>query len=180
MIRVPAVVAGALLVTGMLLPLPAGSEDPASSWQVQAPAGEWIAFEGSWSATGERHTLPTQENRTAAIVRLSGSVVLTAGGGLGRGFRGEAIGYDNGYEVGVGRWVWTDDRGDRLFGDLKGGPVATGRRTVGTVTGGTGRYAGIRGEYEFTWQYVVSEGTTMVQGRATGLKGRFRRAGTPP
>jgi hypothetical protein len=174
MIRLTPVLAGVLLAAGTLAPpAPAAVQTP-------VPADDWIAFEGSWSATGERHTLPTQENRTAAIVRLSGSVVLTAHGGLGRGFRGEAIGYDNGYEVGVGRWVWTDDRGDRLFGELKGGPVATGRRAVGIVTGGTGRYAGIRGEYEFTWQYVVSEGTTMVQGRTTGLKGRFRRAGTSP
>lgn len=147
--------------------------------QTPVPAGEWAAFEGSWSATGERHTVPTEAGRPAAIVRLSGAVVLTAHGGLGRGFRGEAIGYDDGQAASVGRWVWTDERGDRIFGELKGEPVATGRRTVGAITGGTGRYAGITGEYELTWQYVVSDGTT-VQGRTTALKGRFRRAGTAP
>ena len=147
--------------------------------QAPVPAGEWTAFEGSWSATGERHTLPTEGNRAAAVVRLSGSVVLTAHGGLGRGFRGEAIGYDDGHAASVGRWMWTDDRGDRIFGELKGEPIATGRRTVGAVSGGTGRYAGLTGEFELTWQYVVSDGAT-VQGRTTALKGRFRRAGSEP
>ena len=172
MTRAPAIAAGVLLVAGTLA--------PAAQVQAPAPAGEWVAFEGSWSATGERHTLPTQANRTAAIVRLSGAVVLTGHGGLGRGFRGEAIGYDDGQAVSLGRWVWTDDRGDRIFGELKGEPIATGRRTVGTITGGTGPYSGITGEYEFSWQYVVTEGATTVQGRTTGLKGRFRRAGTLP
>lgn len=171
MTRMAAVVGGLLLATGTLVPL--------AQVQAPAPAGEWVAFEGSWSATGERHTLPTQANRTAAIVRLSGAVVLTGHGGLGRGFRGEAIGYDDGQAVSLGRWVWTDDRGDRIFGELKGEPIATGRRTVGTITGGTGPYSGITGEYEFSWQYVVTEGATTVQGRTTGLKGRFRRAGSP-
>jgi hypothetical protein len=168
MIRLPAMVAGALLV--------AGAFGPVASQQAPALAGEWMAFEGSWSATGERHTLPTGDNRHAAIVRLSGAVVLSAHSGLGRGFRGEAIGYDDGHAVSVGRWVWTDERGDRIFGELKGEPIATARRTVGAVTGGTGRYAGIMGEYELTWQYVVTDGAT-VQGRTTGLKGRVRRAG---
>ncbi len=146
--------------------------------QTPVPAGEWISFEGAWSATGERHTLPTEGHREAAVVRISGSVVLTGNSGLGRGFRGEAIGYDDGHAASVGRWVWTDDRGDRIYGELKGEPIATSRRTVGTVTGGTGRYAGLTGEYELTWQYVIADGVT-VQGRTTALKGRFRRAGTP-
>jgi len=39
--------------------------------------------------------------------------------------------------------VWTDRLGDRLFSRLKGDPLETGRRVVGTITGGTGRYAGL-------------------------------------
>jgi hypothetical protein len=48
---------------------------------------------------------------------------------------------------------------------------------VGTITGGTGRYAGLDGEYAFTWQYVVApaDGAGVIQGRAADLSGRVRR-----
>ncbi len=138
------------------------------------PADGWRTFEGTWSATGERQTLPTEGAKPAAVVRLSGAVVLTGGSGLSRGFRGEAIGFDDGRSVGVGRSVWTDERGDRIFIELKGEAFQTGRRIAGTITGGTGRYAGITGDLSFTWQYVVQADAGEIQGRAVGLKGRFR------
>lgn len=137
-------------------------------------------FEGAWSATGQRRTLATGGERPAAIVQVSGAVVLTLGEGLSRGFRGELIGFDDGQAVSLGRWVWTDERGDRLFGEVKGGPVRTGRRLAGAITGGTGRYAGITGEVWLTWQYVLDADEGTIQVRTTGLKGWYRPAGAKP
>ena len=94
--------------------------------------------------------------------------------GLSRGFRGEAIAFDDGRSTNVGRAVWTDARGDRVFSELKGEPIQTGRRVAGTITGGTGRYAGVTGDYELTWQYVVQSEDESVNGRASDLRGRFR------
>ena len=113
----------------------------------------------------------------AAIVEVSGAVVLTVGEGLSRGFRGQAIGFDDGQGSAPGRAVWTDENGDRLFSRLKGESLRTGKRFVGTITGGTGRYAGLEGEYSFTWQYVVAgeDGVGVIQGRAADLSGRVRR-----
>jgi hypothetical protein len=146
----------------------------------EPPLGEeWRTFEGTWSATGRRQTVDIEGGGTAAIVEVSGAVVLTMGEGLSRGFRGEAIGFDDGHGVSVGRCVWTDENGDRLFSRLKGEPLQTGKRLVGTITGGTGRYAGLEGEYSLTWQYVVPAEEGVVQGRAVDLKGRFRRAEAP-
>ena len=144
------------------------------------PSAEWRAFEGSWSVTGRRHTVPVESGATAAVVAVSGAVVLTNAEGLGRGFRGEAVGFDDGQGSGLGRAVWTDERGDRLFSRLKGEPLETGRRIVGTITGGTGRYAGLEGEYSLTWQYVLSADDGAIQGRAVRLEGRVRRKGTTP
>jgi hypothetical protein len=142
-----------------------------------AEAGAWRSFEGTWSASGERQALPTESGRPAATVQLSGAVALTTGVGLSHGFRGEVIGFDDGAGLIVGRGVWTDERGDRIFSALKGDALASGRRVAGTMTGGTGRYAGITGEYTLEWQYVVEAEAGTIAGRAIGLRGRFRAAG---
>jgi hypothetical protein len=144
----------------------------------QSPQEEWRTFEGTWSASGHRQTLPAEGERSPATVQLSGAVVLTRGDGLSIGFRGEAIGFDDGRSVSIGSAVWTDERGDRIFSELKGEPMGTGRRIAGTITGGTGRYAGLTGEYSLEWQYVVTAEDNLIQGRTAGLKGRWRRAGT--
>jgi hypothetical protein len=145
----------------------------------QAPVAEtWRAFEGTLSASGQRHTLPTETGRPAVTVHLSGAVTITAGEGLSRGFRGEVIGFDDGAGLTVLRGVWTDERGDRIFSQLKGETIASGRRISGEITGGTGRYAGISGEYSFDWQYVVEAEAGVISGRSIGLRGRYRIAGT--
>lgn len=144
--------------------------------QQPAPAAVQ-AFDGTLSASGERQTLPTERNGVAAIVQLSGAVVLAHDAGLGSGFSAEAIGFDDGRSSVAGRAVWTNARGDRIFSLLSGEPIGTGRRVAGIFTGGTGRYAGITGEYSLTWQYVVDNDGT-VNGRAVDLKGRFA-FGTP-
>jgi hypothetical protein len=95
---------------------------------------------------------------------------------LSTGFRGEAIGFDDGRNSSTGRALWTDGRGDKVFSVLNGEPIETGRRITGTITGGTGRYSGITGDYTLTWQYVIRDDGDTVQGRAVDLKGRFRLA----
>jgi hypothetical protein len=145
----------------------------------QAPAASeaWRPFGGSWSASGSRHAVAIDGDGLAAVVAISGAVAITSGEGLSRGYRGEAIGFDDGQGVSAGRAVWTDERGDRIFSRLRGEPLQTGKRLVGTITGGTGRYAGLEGEYSLTWQYVLSGEEGAVQGRAIGLTGRVRRSG---
>jgi len=168
----------AALVAGSLA-LALVGQAPEAAGQGAAPA-EWRTFEGTWSVSGKRSTVPIEGGATAAVVEVSGAVVLTSGEGLSRGFRGEVIGFDDGQGVSLGRTVWTDEHGDRLFSRLKGEPIETGRRIVGTITGGTGRYAGLEGDYSFTWKYVLSAEDGAIQGRAARLEGRVRRKGTTP
>jgi len=73
-----------------------------------------------------------------------------------------------------GRCVWTDDRGDQVYSELKGEFVATGNHIVGTILGGTGRYSGVTGEYSFEWRFIVESEDGSVSGRAVDLKGRAR------
>jgi hypothetical protein len=95
-------------------------------------------FQGSWSAVGRRHTLPTEGARPAAVVQLSGAVVLTD---PAAGFQGEALAFDDGGSLSAGRAVWTDAKGDRVFSAFRGDSLQSGRQIIGIITGGTGRYA---------------------------------------
>ena len=74
--------------------------------------------------------------------------------------------------------VWTDERGDRIFSGIYGDALASaGRQMRGTITGGTGRYAGFTGEYEFRWQHLITVEGNAVNGRAVDLRGRVRSSG---
>ena len=152
---------------------------PSRSGQI-VPDAQYQTFEGSWSAAGQRTTLPTERGTDAAIVQLSGAVAVSPTAGLGRGFRGEVIGFADGQERIVGRWVWTDDRGDRIFGELNGDPIGAGKRLAGVITGGSGRYAGLTGDFELIWQYVVTAEDGAVHGRSVKLTGRYRRGTGQP
>jgi len=168
----------AALVAGSLA-LALASLVPGAAGQGTAPA-EWRSFQGTWSASGRRQAVAVEGGAVATVVGISGAVVLKTGEALGRGFEAEAIAFDDGEGLSVGRCVWTDAHGDRIFSRLKGEPLVTGRRIVGTITGGTGRYEGLEGEYSFTWQYVVAAEDGAIQGRAVRLEGRVRRKGTTP
>lgn len=153
----------------------------ATGAEPQAPvAAGWEAFEGNWSATGRRHPIEIEGGGKAVVVEVSGAIVLTSGAGLSRGFQGRSIGYDDGQGLSVGRAVWTDENGDRIYSRVRGESLAAGKRLVGTITGGTGRYANLEGEYSLTWQYVIEGEEGAFQVRGVGLTGRFRRVGASP
>src|SRR5262245_57774417 len=131
----------ALVLVSVLTIVPSASAEEAPG------ASPWRTFTGTWSASGRRSTVAVEGGRTASIVEVSGAVVLAAGDGLSRGFRGQAVGFDDGEGRSTARCVWTDDRGEQLYSRLEGDALQKGRRFLGTITGGTGRYAGAEGDY---------------------------------
>jgi len=145
---------------------------------IPAPAvpstGEWRAFEGTWSASGTRQTLNLETDHRASTFDLTGSLLLIGDQGLGVGFQARAIGFTDSRAGMQGRCVWTDERGDKVYSELKGEFVATGNHIVGTFLGGTGRYAGVTGEYSFQWRFIVESEDGTVSGRTVDLKGRAR------
>jgi hypothetical protein len=138
------------------------------------PAGEWHAFEGTWTAAGTRRTLRLGADHRAAIFELTGSMLLTGPQRPAVGFKAQAIGFSDSRAGMQGRCVWTDERGDMVYSELKGEAVGSGNHIVGTFVGGTGRYAGVTGDYTFQWQYVVDAEDGAVSGRVVDLKGRAR------
>jgi hypothetical protein len=106
-----------------------------------ASTGEWREFEGSWSAAGSRRTITLGAERRGSIIDLRGSMLLAGQGRPGTGFRSEVIALVDSATGLVGRSVWTDERGDQVFSELKGEGTAAKNRIAGTILGGTGRYA---------------------------------------
>jgi len=137
-----------------------------------AASGESREFEGSWNAAGSRHTIPLGAERKASILELRGTMLLAGKGRPGVGFRSDVIALSDSATGLVGRSVWTDEHGDQVFSELKGEGTAARNRITGTILGGTGRYAGATGSYEFSWEYVIEGEDGSIQGRAVGLKGR--------
>jgi hypothetical protein len=143
---------------------------------------DWHEFKGTWTAAGNRSTLLFGSARRTSIGNFDGALLLAGAGRPARGFRAEAIVLNDAVTGMVGRAVWTDERGEQVYSELRGEGTATGNKIVGTFIGGSGRYAGATGTYEFSWRFVLENEDGTVQGQSSGLKGRVRidRSGQPP
>ena len=165
--------AAAALAAALVMPLhPARGQPP-------APDG-WRPFTATWTVQGMRQLLPAGGIRPAALIHISGPFTVTGGEGLGKGFLGEAFAFDDGETILVGRVVFTDENGDRIFCSAKGEALGTGRKATVTVTGGTGRFAGLEGSFTLTWEYVVATESGEISGRFVNIEGRTRLAPPPP
>ena len=162
----------ALLSLAACGPASAPSETP-------TVGGEWHEFHGTLTAAGGRHTIRLGGDRRASTASLNGSLLLAGPSRPAVGFRAEAIVFNDSATGMIGRAVWTDERGDQVYSELRGEGTATGNTIAGTFLGGTGRYSGATGTYEFSWKFVLETEDGTVQGQSVGLKGRVR-TGPPP
>ena len=142
--------------------------------QSASSSAEWREFQGTWTAAGSRNILRLGADRRAAISTFSGSLLLAGPSRPGVGFRSEAIVFNDTSTGMVGRAVWTDEHGDQAFSELRGQGDAQNNKIAGTFVGGTGRYAGITGTYEFSWRFLIENEDGVVQGQSIGLNGRVR------
>jgi len=162
-----------------LIALAACGASPEPSGPMPADGG-WREFQGSWNGSGTRHAIPLGGERRASLIDLTGSMLLSGPSRPGVGFRAQVIALGDNATGLVGRAVWTDENGDQVYSELRGQGTATGNRIEGTFLGGSGRYAGATGTYEFSWQYVLEAEDGTVQGRTVGLRGRVRVGQSPP
>lgn len=164
-------------LSGMLVAVAlsvAGCEQAPEMPLPAAGTGEWREFRGSWNAAGTRRSIPLGVERRGSIIDLRGTLLLAGAGRPGVGFRSEVIALVDSETGLVGRSVWTDERGDRVFSELQGEGTAAKNRIAGTIVGGTGRYAGATGSYAFSWHFVIEAEDGSIQGSTTGLEGRVR------
>lgn len=161
-----------LAVLGVLAVALAACGSATNAPSVAAASGEFRDFEGTWNAAGSRRSIPLGPERKGSIIDLRGTMLLAGEGRPGVGFRSDVIALVDSETGLVGRGVWTDERGDQVFSDLKGEGTKDQNRITGTILGGTGRYAGATGSYEFSWKFVIESDDGSIQGSAVGLKGR--------
>lgn len=139
----------------------------------------WHEFQGTWTAAGTRHIMHLDGERRASVLIVNGSLVLSGPERPGVGFRSEAIVFNDSVTGMVGRAVWTDEKGDHVYSELQGSGTASNNKITGTFVGGTGRYTGVTGTYDFSWRYVLADEDGAIEGQSMGLKGRARLNGQP-
>lgn len=161
--------AGATLLACSFLLVSACTREDAA--QASAPPGEQRNFSGTMTLTGPRQSLPAAGDRPATTFQLSGTALLSGEKRPAQGYRAEIIGYSDTRRGMQASSVWTDRNGDHAFSELRADEAGPDRPVIGSFTGGTGRYAGITGEYRFTWQYMVSNEEGGVGARVADLQG---------
>ena len=161
------------LALASLLVIAACSRAPRTSESL-SDGDEWHDFQGTWTATGSRTSIPLGDGRRASIAKLEGSLELAGPSRPAVGFRADALVLNDTATGTIGRAVWTDNRGDQVFSELKGQGTSTGSHFVGTFIGGTGRYSEASGSYEFSWRFVLETEDGTVQGQSMDLTGKIR------
>ena len=137
-------------------------------------AGEVRSFTGTWSTTGNRRTMGLGQGREATLFSFTGSLLLFNPQRLHRGFKADVLGLDDSGSGLMARSTWTDERGDKVYSELQRNGTGGDKTILGRFIGGTGRYAGVTGEYTFTWQRLIDTEEGQVSGRVTDLKGWAR------
>ena len=147
----------------------------ASRDAASAPTTEgWHEFQGTWTAAGRRYVMSLGADRQTTIANLDGSIVLQGPNRPALGFRAEAMLLNDTATGLVGRAVWTDELGDQAYSELKVENAMQSKKIYGTFLGGTGRYAGITGTYDFAWRFLLETEDGTVQGQSIGLQGRVQ------
>lgn len=120
------------------------------------------------------------EGRQASVADLTGSLLLAGPSRPSIGFRAEVLDLNDSVTGMTGRAVWVDQNGDEVYSELEGHRTATSNKILGTFLGGTGRYVGATGAYEFSWRFMIEADDGSVEGQSAGLKGTITVSSQAP
>ena len=115
-------------------------------------------------------------DRTVSVAKFEGVIVLEGSArGLARGFRAECVGLQDPKTGSLGRCVWKDRFDHEIWSEVESDSAGVSRRSRGRLVGGTGKFEGIEGEFEFEWIYMMpAEKEGPVKAYATSLSGGWR------
>jgi hypothetical protein len=166
-----------LLLVAMLL-AGVGDAGPARA-DSALPDTEWHEFKGTWTAAGSRQNIGLGGDRHASVADYSGSLMLYGSSRPALGFRVEAVVLNDSATGLIGRAVWTDEADNHVYSELRSEVTPQGNRIIGTFVGGSGRYKGATGTYEFSWRFLLESEDGKVQGQSAGFSGKVRFLSTP-
>ena len=125
---------------------------------------------------GEAQELEFADDRRIFIVRYTGNVKFDSSGGLPRSMYSECLGFGDSETGGLTRCKWVDTDGEHIYSELTEEIFGASRSIRGRIVGGTGKYQGLQGEFEFfAWVYAATieeEGT--IHGHTDTLRGEWR------
>jgi len=162
-----------ILLLVVLMVAGAGAASPAQA-EIAPKDSEWHEFSGTWTAVGSRQVIGLGDDRRASVADYSGSLMLYGTSRPALGFRAEAVVLNDSTTGLIGRAVWTDDTNNHVYSELRDETTPAGNRIVGTFVGGSGRYEGATGTYEFSWRFLLEAEDGTVQGQSMGLSGKVR------
>jgi hypothetical protein len=157
----------------VVLMVAGGAASPARA-QTAPKDSEWREFSGTWTAVGSRQVIGLGDDRLASVADYSGSLMLYGTSRPALGFRAEAVVLNDSATGLIGRAVWTDETDNHVYSELRDETTPAGKRIVGTFVGGSGRYKGATGTYEFSWRFLLEAEDGTVQGQSMGLSGKVR------
>jgi hypothetical protein len=135
------------------------------------------SFTGTWSANGTKDVLPFGDKRETALFKLAGHVNLKDQVGMEKDYWSECIGLADTASGSDVRCVWRAFNGQEIYITLKSQRLTEGSSVSGTIVGGTGLAAGIKGSLSFTWStmsFQKQNESTAVGGYATNMHGTFQ------
>jgi len=161
--RIAPVVFFFILVFGLAVPV-----------RAQWPQDEGT-FTGFWTVSGSVHVLERGDRVVATAGRLTGKVVGNTSQGAIPAFDTDCVVFSDTRERGIARCVWTGATGDQIYVDVTSdGPAGFGRAR-GEFAGGTGRYDGMSGSFQFEWNYSLGRGAdATLDGHTLQMSGRYR------
>jgi hypothetical protein len=145
-----------LRIVGSLLALAAIAGVDARA-HAQAPPREGT-FSARWVVTGTWRGLGLGEKREVIVADLGGRLDVLPQGGALVDLASRCLVFWDSATGGTARCRWTHPSGDEIFSEVEGGLLAEGTPVSGRFVGGTGRYAGISGEFRFAgWSALYLE-----------------------
>jgi hypothetical protein len=107
-------------------------------------------FTARWVVTGTWRGLGLGPTREGILADLSGRLDVTPGGaGPIVDLASRCLVLWDSAKGGSALCRWRHPSGDEIFGEVEGDLLAGGKPVTGRFVGGTGRYAGITGEFRF-------------------------------
>jgi hypothetical protein len=134
-------------------------------------------FTGTWVANGTKDVLPFGDKRETALFKISGHVNLKDQVGMQKDYWSECIGLADTESGSNVRCVWRGLNGQEIYIVLESQRLIKGASVSGTIVGGTGLAAGIKGSLSFAWStmsFQKQNNSTAVGGYATNLQGSFQ------